>query len=68
MLSKADLVHDEAILSELEAALADRGITPRRISAAASQGLDALLLEVFDAVDAARTEDETAKSPTEARR
>jgi len=57
VLSKADLVHDESIIADLEAALAARKIDVRRISAAATQGLDGLLLETFDAVDQARAED-----------
>ena len=59
VLSKSDLIHDDALVAELVAQLDDRGIAVRRISAAATQGLDALLLETFDAVDAARAEDET---------
>ncbi len=59
VLSKSDLIHDDALVAELVAQLDDRGIAVRRISSAATQGLDALLLETFDAVDAARAEDET---------
>ena len=58
VLSKGDLVHDESIIADLEASLAARKIEARRISAAATLGLDALLLETFDAVDQAREEDE----------
>ena len=54
VLSKADLVHDDALLADLEAKLASRGIEAKRISAAATQGLDALLHETFDAVEAER--------------
>lgn len=54
VLSKSDLVHDDALVADLEAKLAARGIQTRRISAAASQGLDGLLHEVFDAVEAER--------------
>ena len=57
VLNKADLIHDEAVIAELEAALAARKIEARRISGAANLGLDALLLEAFDAVDQAREED-----------
>lgn len=58
VLSKADLIHDESLVGELEASLAARQLEVRRISAAATQGLDALLGEVFDAVDEARQQDE----------
>jgi len=54
VLSKSDLVHDDALVADLEAKLAARGIQARRISAAATQGLDGLLHEVFDAVEAER--------------
>ena len=54
VLSKGDLVHDDALVADLEAKLAARGIRARRISAAATQGLDGLLHEVFDAVEAER--------------
>ena len=54
VLSKSDLVHDDALVADLEAKLAARGIRGRRISAAATQGLDGLLHEVFDAVEAER--------------
>jgi GTP-binding protein len=57
VLNKADLIHDEAVVAELEAALAARKIEARRISGAANLGLDALLLEAFGAVDQAREED-----------
>ena len=54
VLSKSDLVHDDALVADLEEKLAARGIRVRRISAAATQGLDGLLHEVFDAVEAER--------------
>lgn len=57
VLSKGDLVHDESLVADLEAKLAARGIQARRISAAATQGLDGLLHEVFDAVEAERALD-----------
>lgn len=57
VLSKGDLIHDESVIAQLEASLAARGITARRISAAATLGLDALLLETFAAVDEARDQD-----------
>ena len=56
MLSKADLVHDDALVKQVEEALEARGLEVRRISAAATQGLDELLRATFDAVDAAREE------------
>ncbi|MCP4068423.1 MAG: GTPase ObgE, partial [Phycisphaeraceae bacterium] len=58
VLSKGDLVHDESIVANLEGALAERGIEVRHISAATTLGLDALLLEAFDAVDEARQKDD----------
>jgi GTP-binding protein len=59
VLSKADLVHDETLIEDLEAGFARRELNFRRISAAASQGLDALLTELFDAVETTRREEET---------
>ncbi len=56
VLSKADLIHDDALVEELDAALRARGLEVRRISAAANDGLDGLLTELFDAVEAARHE------------
>ncbi|MCR9094590.1 MAG: GTPase ObgE [bacterium] len=67
VLSKADLVHDDALLADLEAKLASRGIEATRISAAATQGLDALLHETFDAVEAERALEKERES-TEAGR
>ena len=58
VLSKCDLIHDESIMNDLEARLAERGIEALRISAAGTLGLDDLLRETFDAVDEARREDE----------
>jgi GTP-binding protein len=54
VLSKADLIHDEATIEPVEEALRERGIHALRISAAGSQGLDRLLRETFEAVDHAR--------------
>jgi GTP-binding protein len=54
VLSKCDLIHDESLLDDLLSRLEARGIQPRRISAAAHQGLDALISEIFEAVDRAR--------------
>jgi len=66
VLSKCDLIHDESIISALEARLADRGIDALRISAAGSQGLDTLLRETFDAVEEARRADEQQTPATTA--
>ena len=68
VLSKCDLIHDESIMSELEARLADREIAALRISAAGTLGLDALLRESFDAVDEARREDEKRAAAATAQR
>jgi GTP-binding protein len=65
VLSKADLVHDEALLADISARFAQRGLAFLRISAAASQGLDALLAEVFDAVEATRREEADRERATE---
>jgi len=54
VLSKCDLIHDEALLTELLARLEARGIRPRRISAAASVGIDPLVRELFDLVEESR--------------
>jgi GTP-binding protein len=54
VLSKCDLIHDESLLGELLARLEARGIQPRRISAAASVGIDPLVRELFDLVEEAR--------------
>lgn len=54
VLSKSDLVHDDAIVEALEARLAERGLTARRISAASNDGVEALLAALFDAVEQAR--------------
>jgi GTP-binding protein len=61
VLSKSDLVHDDTLLTGLEQRFAERGLTFRRISAAASRGLDALLTELFDAVETARREEAEAE-------
>ena len=58
VLSKGDLIHDEALVADLKKSLEARGLAPRMISSAATQGLDELLLEMFDAVEA---EHEAAK-------
>ena len=58
VLNKSDLIHDEALVEPLIARLAERDLDPLCISAAASQGLDELIIEMLDAVDAARRDDE----------
>ncbi len=58
VLSKGDLVHDDAMIADLEAKLAARDIETRRISAAASQGMEDLLHAMFDAVEEERALDE----------
>ncbi len=68
VLSKGDLIHDEALLSDLKERLAARGLSPRIISAAATQGLDALLLEMFDAVETERRAVEQEESEAKARK
>ena len=65
VLSKSDLVHDDALLADLEAKLEARGIEARRISAAANEGLDALLHESFDAVEAERVLEREAEAAQE---
>lgn len=64
VLSKADLVHDDALLAELEARLAERGLAARRLSAATGAGVDALVREAFEAVETARR-DEARRERTE---
>ena len=68
VLSKSDLVHDDALVADLEASLRGRGLEVRRISAAANDGLDGLLTELFDAVEQARRdaedEEEEGASPS----
>jgi len=59
VLNKCDLLHDEALARPLFARLEERGLDCLRISGAASQGIDQLLRQIFDAVDAARAEDGT---------
>ena len=60
VLSKGDLIHDESLVADLLASLKERGIKVRRISSAASQGLDNLLVEAFGAVEAEREADRLA--------
>jgi len=58
VLNKCDLLHDEALVTPLIERLDERDLHPLRISGAASQGIDELLTEMFDAVEAARRDDE----------
>ena len=58
VLNKCDLLHDEALVTPLIERLAERDLHALRISGAASQGIDELLIEMFDAVEAARRDDE----------
>ncbi len=58
VLSKGDLVHDETQLDDLIRKLAERGLDAIRISAASAQGIDALVHEMFDAVEKTRRDDE----------
>jgi GTP-binding protein len=58
VLSKADLVHDEGLIAGPIARLRGRGLEPRLVSAATGRGVDALLREMFDAVEQARRAEE----------
>jgi GTP-binding protein len=58
VLNKCDLIHDEALVAPLIERLTGRDLHPLRISGAASLGIDELLIEMFDAVDTARRDDE----------
>ena len=58
MLNKCDLVHDEALLTPLLERLAERDLHPLRVSGAASQGIDTLMIQMFEAVESARRDDE----------
>jgi GTP-binding protein len=58
VLNKCDLIHDEGLVVPLIEGLAERGLHPLQISGAASQGIDRLLIEMFDAVETARLDDE----------
>ncbi|HKK53858.1 MAG TPA: GTPase ObgE [Myxococcota bacterium] len=60
VLSKCDLVHDEAILGDLLTRLEARGIRPLRISAAVGAGIDALVRAIFEALDETRRAEERA--------
>jgi GTP-binding protein len=59
VLSKIDVVHDEALLEDLMRRLAERGLEVMRISAAGSRGIDELLHVMFDAVDEAKRVEQT---------
>ncbi len=67
VLSKGDLIHDESLVADLLASLKERGIKVRRISSAASQGLDNLLVEAFEAVEAEREADRLAEEAAAAK-
>ncbi len=56
VLNKSDLIHDEALVEDLMSRLTERGLSSLRVSGAAAQGLDPLLIEMFKAVDSARIE------------
>jgi GTP-binding protein len=62
VLNKCDLIHDESLVDPLIARLAERNLMALRVSGAASQGLDPLLIEMFGAVETARCEDEKKKA------
>ena len=62
VLNKCDLIHDESLVDPLIARLAERDLMALRVSGAASQGLDPLLIEMFGAVETARCEDEKKKA------
>ena len=62
VLNKCDLLHDEALVTPLIERLDERDLHPLRISGAASQGIDELLIEMFDAVEAARRDDEVREA------
>jgi GTP-binding protein len=62
VLNKCDLLHDEALVTALIERLDERDLHPLRISGAASQGIDQLLTEMFDAVEAARRDDEVREA------
>ena len=67
VLSKNDLIHDDALLEGTLGRLAERDIEPLRISAASRQGLEPLLREIFDAVDEARRADREEREASEGR-
>jgi GTP-binding protein len=62
VLNKCDLLHDETLIHPLLAQIAERDLQCLRVSGAASQGLDSLLRETFEAVEAARLEEEEGES------
>jgi GTP-binding protein len=62
VLNKCDLLHDEALVTPLIERLDERDLHPLRISGAASQGIDELLIKMFDAVEAARRDDEVREA------
>lgn len=62
VLNKCDLIHDEALVASLLEELAEQDLHPLRISGAASQGLEPLLIEMFDAVETARRDSENEEA------
>lgn len=62
VLSKGDLIHDESLVTDLLERLAQRGIHPRRISAATGAGVEDLVREAFETVDEARREEQATQS------
>ncbi len=58
VLNKCDLLHDEALVESLLERLAERDLHPLQVSGAASQGIDDLLGQMFDAVESARRDDD----------
>ena len=65
VLSKMDLVHDEAVLEQIESQLQSRGITPLRLSAATTTGTRELVRSMLLAVEKARQASEEADSNRE---
>ncbi len=66
VLNKCDLIHDDEMIKELLAGLAELDLAPLRISGAAAIGMDRLLLEMFDAVDEAKRKDREQDEKKEA--
>ncbi len=58
VLNKYDLIHDDTMIESLLKALKELDLVPLRVSGAAALGLDALLVELFDAVDGAKRDDD----------
>jgi 50S ribosomal subunit-associated GTPase HflX len=58
VLNKCDLIHDDTMIESLLKELKELDLVPLRVSGAAALGLDALLVELFDAVDGAKRDDD----------